>query len=354
MGMTGVRNLKARAALLVVGLLVPLVVLALNACGGGGSAEKKTTPESPIASESGWLAYQTDPGDLFSIKLHLVRVDGSHDHAIATHLPGAVRHPDFSPDGSRLAFDQLAPGESAYVYVARGDGSNAKRLSLESAVPGRGEYWQPAWSPDGSRLAVSTDAGPIGEFGPARFGIAIVDVDSKEVTQVLDHKSIEGQDQFASWSPDGKRLTFYRVRAKSEEDRLAGNYQTAVFVVNIDGSGLRQLTPWKMLAGDPDWSPKEDLIVFSTRPLLEFPSGRSELYTIHPDGSGMQKLTSHGEDGPRATQPQWTPDGKAILYTRANQSLTTRHIWVMDRTGGKDVPVLTKDPAYTQPVLQPR
>ncbi len=345
---------SALVRLALGGGMLLLLLGVVTACGGGGAAEKKATPESPIASEPGWLAYQTDPGDLFSIKLHLVRVDGSQDHAIATKLSGAVRHPDFSPDGSRLAFDQLAPEESAYVYVARGDGSNAKRLSLESAVPGRGEYWQPAWSPDGSRLAVSTDAGPIGEFGPARFGLAIVDVDSKEVTQVLDHKSAEGQDQFASWSPDGKRLAFYRVRSKSGQDQVQGIGQTAVFVVNIDGSGLRQLTPWNMLAGDSDWSPKGDLIAFSTRPLLNFTSGRSELYTIRPDGSGMRALTSHGADGPRATQPQWTPDGEAILYTRANQSLTTRHVWAIDRTGGKDAPVLTEESAYTQPVLQPR
>ena len=344
-----------RAVLSLTVMTLVLAGMALASCGGGGgAAEKKATPESPIASEPGWLAYQTDPGDLFSIKLHLVRADGSQDHAIATKLSGAVRHPDFSPDGSRLAFDQLAPEEPAYIYLARGDGSNPKRLSLESAVPGRGEYWQPAWSPDGSRLAVSTDAGPIGEFGPARFGLAIVDVDSKEVTQVLDHKSAEGQDWFASWSPDGKRLAFYRVRSESGQDQVEGIGQTALFVVNIDGSGLRRLTPWNMHAGDPDWSPNGDLIAFSTRPLLHFTSGRSELYTIRPDGSGMRALTSHGEDGPRATQPQWTPDGEAILYTRANQSLTTRHVWAIDRTGGKDAPVLTEKSAYTQPVLQPR
>jgi Tol biopolymer transport system component len=164
------------------------------------------------------------------------------------------------------------------------------------------------------------------------------------VTQVLDHKSAEGQDQFASWSPDGKRLAFYRVRSESGQDQVEGIGQTAVFVVNIDGSGLRRLTPWNMHAGDPDWSPKGDLIAFSTRPLLNFTSGRSELYTIRPDGSGMRALTSHGADGPRATQPQWTPDGEAILYTRANQSLTTRHVWAIDRTGGKDAPVLTESP----------
>jgi TolB protein len=265
-------------------------------------------------------------------EMHLVRVDGSHDHVIASNLPGRQGHPDFSREGSRLVFDQLTEGSADQIYVAKADGSAAKRISA-CKLPRCVSNWEPAWSPDGSHIAISTAVGPLSETGPARFGIAIVEVNSKEVTQVLDHSSTEGQDHFARWSPDGKKLVFWRERAKSD-----GTIQTAVFIVNADGSGLRQLTPWKMLAGDPDWSPKGDLIVFSTRPLVVFDtSGRSELYTMRPDGSGMHKLTSYGEDGPRATQPRWTPEGKAILYTRVTQTGSPRHIWVIDRTGDTDV-----------------
>jgi TolB protein len=265
-------------------------------------------------------------------EMHLVRVDGSHDHVIASNLPGRQGHPDFSREGSRLVFDQLTEGSADQIYVAKADGSAAKRISA-CKLPRCVSNWEPAWSPDGSHIAISTAVGPLSETGSARFGIAIVEVNSKEVTQVLDHSSTEGQDHFARWSPDGKKLVFWRERAKSD-----GTIQTAVFIVNADGSGLRQLTPWKMLAGDPDWSPKGDLIVFSTRPLVVFDtSGRSELYTMRPDGPGMHKLTSYGEDGPRATQPRWTPEGKAILYTRVTQTGSPRHIWVIDRTGDTDV-----------------
>ena len=282
---------------LCVGTLL-FVLGGLAACGGGGAAEKKPTPDSPIASEPGWLAYQyqTDPDDFFSIKVHLVRVDGSNDHAIATNLPGSIRHPDFSPDGSRLAFDQLTSEEDrGQTYIANADGSNAKRIS-QCKLPRCSDYWEPAWSPDGSRLAVSTGEGPITETGPARFGIAIINVNSEEVTHVLDNENAVGQDRFARWSPDGKRLVFYRARAKSD-----GTIQTAIFIVGVDGSNLSQLTPWDMLAGDPDWSPEGDLIVFSTHPLREFEtSGRSELYTMRLDGSGIRALTSNGEKMARA------------------------------------------------------
>jgi TolB protein len=344
---------RRRAVLSLTVTALVLAATALASCGGGGgAAEKKATPESPIASEPGWLAYQyqTDPDDYFSIKVHLVRVDGSNDHAVATHLPGAIRHPDFSPDGSRLVFDQLSSeADRSQTYIAKADGSAAKRIS-QCKLPRCSDYWEPAWSPDSSRLAVSTGEGPITSTGPARFGIAIIDVNSEEVTRVVDNENAVGQDRFARWSPDGKRLVFYRARAKSD-----GTIQTAIFIVDVDGSNLRRLTPWDMLAGDPDWSPKGDLIVFSTYPLREFESSDpSELYTMRPDGSGIKALTSNGEDGPRATEPRWTPDGKAILYVRETHAGTQRSIWVIDGTGGTDAPVLTKEPTYyTHPVLQP-
>src|SRR4028118_492387 len=124
-----------RSALMRLALGLGMLLLLLGvvtACGRDEAAEKKPNPESPIASEPGWLAYQyqTDPDDYFSIKVHLVRVDGSNDHAVATHLPGAIRHPDFSPDGSRLVFDQLSSeADRSQTYIAKADGSAAKRIS---------------------------------------------------------------------------------------------------------------------------------------------------------------------------------------------------------------------------------
>ena len=323
------------------------VALTLTACGGASAG--KAIPDSPIASEPGWLAYQTGQEDFMTDEVHLVHVDGSHDHPILKYLPGRQGHPDFSRDGSQLVFDQTTDGAADQIYIAKADGSDAKRAS-ECKLPTCLSYWEPAFSPDGSHIAISTAAGPITEEDvPAHLGIAIMDVNSEEVTQIVDHGG-KWQDHFARWSPDGKRLVFWRASAS---DAQSG--PTAVFIVNVDGSGLRQLTPWKMLAGDPDWSPNGDLIVFSTHPLFEYDtSGRSELYTMRPDGSGMHKLTSYGENGPRATQPRWAPAGKAILYTRVTQEGFPRHIWVIENTGSTDVPVLTKKTIYTHPVLQPR
>ena len=304
---------------------------------------------SPVASAKGWLAYQsvTSRGE-FEDGIFLVRTDGSDDHQIVAGLPGRQTHPDFSQDGKRLTFDQLTSEQSQdQVYVADANGAHA-RLLAPCRPPGCASHWEPAWSPDGRRLAVAAAGGVRPDQPPARFGIAIVDLAKQTVRPVLDHASQVGQDHFPRWSPDGRRLVFWRGRERP------GGVQAAVFVVNVNGTGLRQLTPWRMLAGDPDWSPDGARILFTTRPLVDYPdAGQSELYTIRPDGTGLRRLTDYGADGPRATQPRWMPDGKAILYTRTTQTGQPRHIYAINADGTGDVPVLTAKPIYTHPILQP-
>jgi Tol biopolymer transport system component len=340
--------------------MVRRIALTLLVVFAAGCSPSRTAPEpqatspststslvpSPIASASGWLAYQslTASGD----GVFLVRVDGSENHQIVTDLPGNLAHPDFSRDGKRLAVDQLTSEESpSHVYVANADGANARRLP-PCLLPKCAGHSQPAWSPDGRRLAVSTDIDVRPGQPPKRFGIAIIDLAKGTERPVVENPNTAGQNLFPRWSPDGRRLVFWRDRER------AGGFETAVFVVNVNGSGLRQLTPWDMLAGDPDWSPDGHRILYTTHPLFEFSdAGQSELHTIRPDGTGLRRLTNYGPNGPRATQSRWTPDGMAILYTRTTQTGQPRYIYAINADGTSDTPVLTTKQIYTHPILQP-
>jgi TolB protein len=335
-----------------IALALVLVVAAGCSATAAAPAPKATSPSpstnpvpSPVASAKGWLAYQSvSPrgGD----GVFLVRTDGSGDHEIVTDIPGQRRHPDFSRDGKHLVFDQTtSDADVDQVYVANADGSGARQVS-KCQAPKCAGLWEPAWSPDGRQLAIASSAG----FHPGapsdRFGIAIINLAKRTVRSVVDHDFPTGQDHFPRWSPDGRQLVFWRDRE--------GKGDMAVFVVNVDGSGLRQLTDWDMRAGDADWSPDGKRIVFGTQPLGNFQgAGHSELYTIRPDGKGLRRLTHYGSDGPRATQPRWTPDSKAILYTRTTQEGRPRHIYVLSANGKHDAPVLTAKPIYTHPILQP-
>jgi TolB protein len=107
-----------------------------------------------------------------------------------------------------------------------------------------------------------------------------------------------GHDIPSDYSPDGSRIVFVRTN----DLRKRGN--TAVFVVNIDGSGLRQLTPWGT-GGTPSWSPDGQWILFDSRGFL---------FVVHPDGSGQRQIHLHAGSRYYAYQPSWSPDGRRIVF----------------------------------------
>jgi len=274
-------------------------------------------------------------------------VDGSEDHVIPDGLTGRRAHPDFSRDGTMLAFDRLADEDGAdQTYVANAEGSEP-RLVGACDPPDCLDTWEPAWSPDGRTLAVVTAGGPLGADGPATFGLAILDVASGKATPILVHPASNGQDHFPRWSKDASKLVFWRERPASN-----GSPESAIFVIDAKGGEPRQLTDWSLMASDPDWSPDGSAIVFTTYPLVDFPTtGQSNLSTMAPDGSNKRAITAFGPSGPRATQPRWSPDGLAILYTRTTQTGSPRTIWAIGADGANELPVIGH--LATHPILQP-
>ncbi|MFF2046191.1 hypothetical protein ACFVVX_37865 [Kitasatospora sp. NPDC058170] len=275
--------------------------------------------------------------------------DGTDEHQL-TQPPQGARddNPDWSPDGATIAFDRSTPGTaSARVWLAGADGEGAHQvgsLCEEGAVDCVNEQEShPAFSPDGKLLAFNRSWGSL---DPATEQVQYSDIyvmspdgsSAQRLTFLTNDKPYSGQVTSPSWSPDGKQLAF-EYRTSSTGQPANGR---AIFSVNADGTGLRQLTPWELRAGDrASWSPDGTQIVFTTFPAgPEFAPGGG-IYTMHSDGTAIGALTP-GPSGVFYGLASYAPDGRSIVFAQAPAN-GNADLYVM-RSDGSNVTPLTNTP----------
>jgi len=130
-----------------------------------------------------------------------------------------------------------------------------------------------------------------------------------------------------AWSPDGHRIVFVRTGGEFPPEDI--------YVVNSDGSGLRQLTHTNQFQNGPSWSPDGKQIVFAR-------GGSNtdyDLFVMNADGSQVEQLTR----GPgNELSPAWSPDDSKIAYLgspTANSGPTEIVVMSADRTGARRLPI---------------
>lgn len=329
----------------VVVAIVVLSALVLGGCAEKGARERAEadTPSSspevadPLGDDT-WIAYQTDRSGEEGV--WLVHPDGTDDHQVMTGLPNALL-PDWSPDGTRLAVTTRG-GDTEPLMEYDLESDSATEL-FDCASPCLGDD-EPAYSPDGTEIAFSRYLGPIVDDVPSDCSLWVGDLAAGTSRRVSDNGTGCDREYNPRWSPDGERLVYWRQ--PSADGRTDA---TAVFTVSADGTSEQRLTDPAMEAGEPDWSPDGDWIVVATRPLAQFDDGVSDLFRIHPDGTGLEQLTDGGVDV-RSTQPRYSPDGEWIVFTRVTTS--GRTLSALPASGGEPV-AITSSGIFTHGTWQP-
>lgn len=320
---------------------IALAALLLVGCASNDSASGTPTSVEPLISglEVGagepWIATAWD-------HLYVLRVDGDDRHVLVPELDtpgqdGNYQQPDWSPDGSRLAFEQWV-GDTISVWTASADGGDARQVAACSAPCRQISY--PSWSPDGSKLLVAAYDEEGGRW--VRAAIQIVDLATGERRTVLETTDETRTFRYPRWSPDGRTVVFQMETYPDGTQTIGTQTASVIAVADITGGhgqAPRELTDASMWAGYADWSPDGDRIVFSTHDLSLFQTTDdvSNLYTMKADGSDVVRVTSFGAGETRATQPDWAADGTAdgqIVFTAVDHPReSARHVAFIESDG---------------------
>jgi hypothetical protein len=266
-----------------------LVMLAL-----AGLIGSQTTVPDPVAAafpgRSGLIAWTRDTGS--GAHVWTMRPDGTG----RTDL-GAGQNPAFSPDGARILYV-----DATGLGVMDADGSDKQHL-LD------GLWTAPAWSPDGTKIAVARD------IGVHDHEVFVANADGSDPVDIT---NAAGDQSEPSWSPDGTRIAFWTNQNGIGE----------IWTVSPDGSN-----PVDVSGGatgyQPDWSPDGSKIAYVD----------SGIWVMAADGSDKKRLTGPDSDG----QPAWSPDGSRIVFTTNRDGNQELYTMATDGTGQTR---LTKDAFY--------
>jgi Tol biopolymer transport system component len=236
-----------------------------------------------VFSATGWSV----PGS--GEEIFVMNTDGTGITNISNSR-GEDRDPAWSPDGKRMAFISKRDGNWE-IYIMNADGSGQIRLTDSP----ENEHF-PRWSPDGQKIAFSRTIDNAND-------LYVINVDGTGLTRLTD--TPKTAEDYPDWSPDGKSILYSAF----------GVVEGGIYVMNADGSDSRLRMGGALHY--PRWSPDGKYIAFDGQPA----GCKFEIYIMKADGSGMRQVTEHPAGcGGYNKAPSWSPDGKRLVYFSTDRS----------------------------------
>jgi TolB protein len=201
-----------------------------------------------------------------------------------------VYSPDWSPDGEWIVFSNYAQ-----IYKIKVNGDSLTQLTFG------GENFFPDWSPDGKKIAYDRSTNESDTSADSSgTGIWIMDASGKD--KELLHSAKYGE--YPDWSPDGKNILCEIPAYTPGDEYVEHNF----WIISLADTNRLKIS----LNGDnrnPHWSPDGLKIVFSS-----MKASPPQIFVMNSDGSDLKQLTTTG-----AEYPTWSHDSKYIVYTDVRQ-----------------------------------
>jgi Tol biopolymer transport system component len=221
--------------------------------------------EAVISPDERYVAY-TSPGENSNTDIYLYELDTKTNRRL-TSEPAIEDMPAWSPDSRNIAYRSFQDQGTGNIFLIKLDHEQTTNLTADT-TSSQAEKRAPSWSPDGSRIVYSGEAG-----GSMNLWIMNADGSSRQ--------QITGSDNYTTdpaWSPGGDKIAFRR------------NYQggSDIFILNltdltetrIEHNGYQQ---------SPSWSPDGRWIAFSSR---LSPEDQAVIYLMRPDGTDRRQITT--------------------------------------------------------------
>lgn len=202
--------------------------------------------------------------------------------------------PQFSPDATKVVFNSERPGPKGaqqwQIVTRRVDGSGEVVLPMPL---GADQTWAPTYSPDGSKIAV--EAWGYDSLGNFFDGIVIMRADGSNPKLLTNPVAIcDCYDENPSFTADGRKITF----SGESWDASTATETEDIYIMNMDGTGLTQLTSGVGVNFDP-----MAVSIVGVGPRILFSSnwgnpelggsGAYELYSMKLDGTELTRLTTN-------------------------------------------------------------
>ena len=241
--------------------------------------------------------------------------------------PVGYFNPAWSPDGERIAFESTQDGKLS-IFVVRRDGGELRRLTSPEFTSE-----QPTWSPDGKHIVFSTDI-------EGQRKLFLMSPDGTNA------KAIPGTALgfYATFSSDGQWILF-----SAQDGPRAPT--TRVVIIHPDGSGRRLLGDSTSSNEGPRWSTDGTRVIYTEVPILQPNPGESprdlakrrtaRQRTISISLNGTDKRTIDDDEARGLTRdPAVTPDGR--WEVRVKQTGDAASLVVHDRSNGTDIRIVPR------------
>jgi TolB protein len=223
-------------------------------------------------------------------RLFKVRADGTHLTLLSERLPcgkeagqcAADDYPAWSPSGTRIAFTRdfgpaLVGEQGVGLFVMRGDGTHVRQIT-EKITLTRFQDAKPQWSPDGTRLVFDRQ-----RLSDGQHAVFTVRLDGTHAQRLTPWRL--SPDDNPDWSPDGRWILFHSHGDDGKQDNL--------YLVHPNGSDLHRIT--HSHGGMYSWlsssfSPDGTMITVSRAPGVGN-AGRADVYVMNVDGTGLFDVT---------------------------------------------------------------